>query len=63
MTQQQKIFAHLKRKSITGLEAWKEHGVYRLSEIIRRIRSDGHTVKTTMVKVGDNIFAKYTLQK
>jgi hypothetical protein len=62
MTQQQKIFAHLQSQSITGLEAWKQYGVYRLSEIIRRIRKD-HTVTTEMVTEGETQFAKYTLLK
>lgn len=67
MTQQQKIFNHLKRKPITGLEAWMNYGVYRLSEIIIRIRqqgkSEGFTVKTEMVNQLGKRFAKYSLLK
>ncbi len=60
MTQQEKIFAHLQSQSITGLEAWKQYGVYRLSEMIRRIRKT-HNIKTEMVTEGETQFAKYTL--
>lgn len=63
MTQQQQIFKHLQRRSITGLEAWKQYGVYRLSEMIRRIRKDGHEVKTTMIEMDGHTFAKYSLLK
>lgn len=63
MTQQQQIFNHLQSKPITGLEAWKEYAVYRLSEMIRRIINQGHEVKTTMIKMDGHTFAKYSLQK
>lgn len=63
LTQQQKILAHLQTNSITGLEAWTQYGVYRLSEMIRRIRKDGHDIKTDMIKGDGHTFAKYSLQK
>ena len=63
MTQQQQIFKHLQRKSITGLEAWKEYGVYRLSSLIHRIRKEGYQVKTTMIEMDGHTFAKYSLLK
>jgi hypothetical protein len=62
MTQQQKIFAHLQSQSITGLEAWKQYGVYRLSSLINRLRKT-HNIKTEMVTEGETQFAKYTLIK
>lgn len=63
MTQQQQIFNHLQSKPITGLEAWKEYGVYRLSSLINRIRKQGYEVLTEMIEMDGHTFAKYSLQK
>lgn len=63
MTQQDQIFAHLQSKSITGLEAWKEYGVYRLSSLINRLRRQGHFIETEMIEADGHTFAKYSLLK
>ena len=46
---------------ISGLEALKIFGVYRLSSIINRLRNEGLDVKTTMILSDDGVtqFAKY----
>lgn len=62
-TQQQKIFAHLQSNPITGLIAWEQYGVYRLSSLINRIRKQGHQIETEMIQAEGHTFAKYSLLK
>ena len=51
----------LKGGQISGLEAIKLFGVYRLSSIINRLRNEGLDIKTTMIYNSDGVtqFAKY----
>ena len=39
MSQTQIIFNHLKRRSITPLIAWQYYGIYRLSDVIFKLRN------------------------
>ena len=62
MSKHQEIRRHLKAgEPITGLTALKLYGVYRLSSIINRLRTEGLAIKTVMVKAdnGQDVFAKY----
>ena len=50
MTQKDKILAHLKSgRSITGREAWLTYRIYRLSDVILKLRAKGYDIKTRMV--------------
>jgi len=55
------IFQHLTRhRSITGLEALRDYGCYRLSSVIHRLRNDGHDIQTEEVKTADGgVHARY----
>lgn len=51
MTQRERILKHLKRKSITQLEAAQNLGCLRLSERIRELEADGVKIKRKRVSV------------
>lgn len=67
MTQKQIILDHLKKNgSITPLEALGDYGVYRLSDVILKLRRLGYDIVTEDVTVtgrtGKKVtFAKYVL--
>jgi len=47
MTQKQAVLDYLSSgKGITNLKALAEFQIYRLSEVIRRLREDGHDIST-----------------
>ena len=50
-------------QSITPILALNKFGVFRLSAIIRKLRVEGHDIKTTMVRNPRNnsLFASYKL--
>ena len=66
-TKHNQIKAHLlKGLSITGIEAIKLFGVYRLSSVINRLRNKEQIpINTTMInsKDGKTVFAKYWICK
>lgn len=59
------ILNHLRRhRSITGLEALREYGCYRLSSVIHRLRNDGHYIRTEEVRTEDGgTHARYHFTK
>ena len=58
------ILAHLKRKSITPLEALNKFGCFRLAAIIYNLRKRGVVIKTVNKKtVNGKTFAQYILVK
>lgn len=62
-TQVQAIYAHLKRKSITPLEALEKYGCFRLAAIIHILRGDGCEIKTVNKTENGKTFAQYFLIK
>ena len=49
MTQKTTILVHLKKhKTISPKESWALYGIYRLSDIILKLRRDGHQIATDM---------------
>ncbi len=64
MNQQDKLLQALKGRDMTGLEILWECGIYRASEIIRRLR-EKHTIDTNMVEMvtreGKTRVARYHL--
>ena len=57
------ILAHLKRKSITPLEALDKFGCLRLAAIIYNLRKRGVLIKTVPKTVNSKTFAQYFLIK
>jgi len=51
MSQKDTVLKHLKRyTTITPLEAFHVYGIYRLSDVIMRLRRDGYDITTKMKK-------------
>ncbi len=48
--------------AISGLDALKEFGLYRLSSVINRLRNEGLPIKTKMVTRNGVTFAKYYIE-
>lgn len=50
------------RRGITGLDALRKFGLYRLSGTIHELRSEGHNIKTDMMTREDGTtYARYYL--
>ena len=62
-TATESILAHLKRKSITPLEALEHYGCFRLAAIIHNLRKRGHEIKTVEKTENGKTFAQYFLIK
>jgi hypothetical protein len=63
LSQQTLVFAHLKRKSITPIEALNLYGCFRLAAIIYNLRRSGVAIKTVPKTVNGKTFAQYFLIK
>lgn len=63
MTQNDQVLNHLRKKSISSLEAAKLYGIMCLAERIRDLREKGHKILTVMVKENGKRFARYSLIK
>lgn len=63
MTQNQEVLQHLRKKTITPMEAAKLYGIMCLSERIRDLRAKGHKILTIMEKNNGKRFARYSLIK
>jgi len=64
MSKHDQIKQHIESgKPITGLQALKQYGVYRLSSVINRLRKDGLNIITQMVEENGEKYAKYQLVK
>lgn len=66
MTKKQKLLQHLKtrKRGITGQEALRLYGLYRLSGEIHELRKAGYNIKTEMMEEvnenGDKVtYARY----
>lgn len=51
MNQNDRILRHLKRKSITQLEAFNQYGICRLSERVRELEASGYKIERCRVEV------------
>ena len=63
-TKKAQLLAYLQRskRGITGLEALRIFGLYRLSSSIHELRSEGHDIKTDMMTREDGTtYARYYL--
>lgn len=58
----QKLLAHLQRgRTITGEQAMRRWGLYRLSSAIHRLRNKGYNIVTQMVDTGEYEYARYKM--
>ncbi len=49
--QQKRVLTHLQTKgSIQTLEAWTDLGIYRLSDVVYKIKKQGYDIETKMTK-------------
>lgn len=63
-TKKAQLLAYLKRnkRGITGLDALRKLGLYRLSGEIHALRNEGHNIKTEMMTREDGTqYARYYL--
>ena len=60
-TKKAQVLAYLQRskRGITGLEALRNFGLYRLSSAIHELRSEGYDIKTEMMTPDDPNESKY----
>ena len=60
-TKKAKVLRYIQthRRGITGLEALKLFGLYRLSSAIHELRSEGYDIKTDMMTPDDPDESKY----
>ena len=63
LSQQTLVLAHLKRKSITPIEALNLYGCFRLAAIIYNLRRSGVAIKTVNKTENRKTFAQYFLIK
>lgn len=63
ISQDKNILNHLKKQSITPLEALQQYGCFRLSAIIYRLKKQGYKIVTAMIYDGRKRWAKYFLIK
>lgn len=62
MSKQDKVLAHLKKgNTITGLEAIRLFGLYRLSSAIHQLREKGYNIHTEMVQENGEEYGRYSL--
>lgn len=61
MSQNKRIFNHLKRRPLTAAQAYKKFGCLRLAARIAELREDGHPIETETVSQGGKRFARYWL--
>ena len=48
-------------RSVSGLSAWRDFGLYRLSSEIHKLRKEGLSIETVMVERNGDTFAEYRL--
>ena len=63
MTQNEQILTHLRKQTITPMEAAKLYGIMCLSERIRDLRAKGVQILTLIEKHNGKRFARYSLIK
>ena len=62
MSHNQQIIKHLKKKSITPMEALQLYGCFRLAARINDLRKAGHKIETILMQDADRRYAKYKLK-
>jgi len=62
MSQESQILSHLKRQSITPMQALKLYGVFRLAARINDLRMKGHRIEMAWVRHNGKRYARYYLR-
>ena len=63
MNQNTAILKHMRRKSITPIEALELYGCFRLAARIADLREQGHSIVTSVIHNGNGKrFARYSLK-
>jgi len=59
-TQTRQVLKHLEDGyGITSIEALQRFGIFRLADVIFKLRNKGHDIKTTIIKQGRKRFDEY----
>jgi len=67
MNQKDRLIRYLeKHKTINPLESWQSLGIYRLSDVVFRLKKDGYDIRTEKISVNNQFgescrVAKYHL--
>ena len=62
MSQSDKIIKHLKKKSITAIQALNLYGCFRLAARVKDLRNLGYKIRTDIVTDNAKRFARYSLK-
>jgi hypothetical protein len=60
-SQNMRILAHLKKATLTPLEALKLYGCFRLGARVYDLRQDGHAIKSRLIEKDGKRVAQYSL--
>jgi hypothetical protein len=60
-SQNARILAHLKKATLTPLEALKRYRVMRLSARVGELKDAGHDIRSRLVRKNGKRFAQYVL--
>jgi len=63
MSQSNQILSHLKKSSITPIEALTLYGCFRLAARIYDLKESGHDIQAEIVTDNDHRYARYTMQR
>ena len=62
MTQERLVLTHLRRhRTITPKQAVERYSIYRLADVVFKLRRHGHAVLTEPQRTGRTVYAKYRL--
>ena len=61
-TQCEQILAHLRKGTLTPIDALNAYGVFRLAARVKDLRDQGHDVVTIREVQGEKTFARYMLR-
>jgi hypothetical protein len=59
MSQQAQVLNHLKKATLTPLEALRKYGTFRLAAIIFNLRDEGYIIETNSINLGTKKKPKY----
>jgi helix-turn-helix protein len=60
-SQNVRILAHLKKATLTPLEALKLYGCFRLGARVYDLKKDGHNIRSRLVETNGKRVAQYVL--
>ena len=63
MKQKDLVLSHLRKGTITSMEAIRSYGITRLADRIFVLRKDGWKISTKTIKSNGKSFAEYRLEK